>query len=490
MTNDLTRRTFSSAVAGGAAGAFLGLGTARAAPSLPDAVDLAAQQRAGARSPSEDLAKALSAQAKLAPQLGFVAAATAEAAVERSKTVAPGRPLIPTLVKDLADQEGAPTRFGSAAFNDTLPAARSAAYVAALARTNAVSIGKSRTSEFGLSPVIEPIDDAPCRSPWSLEMSAGGSSGGAAAAVASGIVPFAHASDGGGSIRIPAALCGVFGFKPSRGHFPIETTGSGVTDIVCTHVVTRSVRDSALILAALQQDTGGLPRVPLITSAQPIEPLRIGVITGSLTGERPDAAVTAALEEASKLLRAAGHTVTSMAWGLKGTTFADEFQNLWAYGAASSVARTRAAYGDAGVAKLQPLTRTLAVQGQGLSSFDLVKLAARLQNAKTSYDSMFKDVDVLMTPVLTRASIPIGSVPVDGTAALEALRSLVGYTPIQNVAGAPAMSVPLGWTDAGLPIGIHFAGRTGDDERLIRLAFDLEARAPWSGRRPATYAIA
>lgn len=143
--------------------------------------------------------------------------------------------------------------------------------------------------------------------------------------------------------------------------------------------------------------------MPLITSAQPIAPLRIGVIADSLTGERPDAAVAAALEDASKLLRSAGHIVTSMAFGLKGTTFADEFQNLWAYGAASSVARTRAAFGDAGIAKLQPLTRTLAAQGQGLSSF---------------------------------------------------------------------------------------AGRTGDDERLIRLAFDLEARAPWSSRRPATYAVA
>lgn len=481
-----SRRVILQAAAGVATLAGAPSTGARASPApapLADAIDLARRQRSGETAPGDVLEAALASAAALDPKLGFLAASGAEAARARVRAAKPGTPTIPMLVKDLTDQAGLPTRYGSAAFAKSPPAKRDAAFTTGLQALNAVSIGKSATSEFGLSPVIEPIDGPPCRSPWDPTCSAGGSSGGAAAAVAAGVVPLAHGSDGGGSLRIPAALCGVFGFKPSRGRMIGRRPNGDPTDLVCDHVLTRSVRDSALVLAALQIDGGPLAPVPLMSGVDgAAKPLRIGVIEGSIIGRKPDAAVAAALEATQARLRAMGHTTDRVTWPFDGGRFADDFLALWALGAAQGVGDTQAAFGRAGVAALHPLTTDLAARATGI---DGAALGQRLASAKAAYDGLFDGIDVLMTPVLTQAAIPIGSVPVRGDAAIDALRTIVGYTPIQNVAGAPAMSVPMGWTDAGFPIGLQFAGRQGDDAKLMALAFALEAQAPWAERRPA-----
>ncbi len=488
MTVNLTRRQFT-----GFSAAFLGaavtrpLSATQSSAAWPDAIELARRQRSGELSP---LALALStarAMVDLDPRLGFLGADASEAALERIARVEPGGARIPTLIKDLHDQEGLPTRFGSRGFAAAGNSRANGRFVEGLTAVNLLSFGKSATSEAGLLPVIEPAEGVPCRNPWDLGLSAGGSSGGAAAAVAAGVVPLAHASDGGGSIRIPAALCGVFGFKPSRGRMAGQRANAGVTDLNCEHVITRSVRDSALVLAALQgSDNPALPPVPLISSYQGGPRLRIGMVTTSLTNTAPEAEVITVIEAAAALLDDAGHSVERATWPIDGARFAADFLALWSIGAASFVASVRSQFGSEAANLLEPTTLALAEQAEAA---DTEGLPQRLEGYARVYAAWFDGVDVLMSPVISRAQIPVGWLPTDPAEAIAALQGLVGYTPLQNVAGAPAMSVPLGQTTDGLPVGIHFAARPGADEMLIRLAFELEALSPWADRIPAMAAF-
>jgi amidase len=453
---------------------------------LPDdAIGLAARIRSGETSARDAVLAALdraeAAQAKLnfAVLIDRPRAITALPSNDRTA-------VIPTFIKDLNDFKGWPTKNGSRAFAQAPPATANEAFVDALAQMNTLPLGKTATPEFGLMCVTEPLSAGPTRNPWNLDYSTGGSSGGSAAAVAAGVVPIAHANDGGGSIRIPAALCGLFGFKPSRGRLAGQKRADDVAAIAVDHVLTRSVRDAALAMAALQSaDADGLGVVPRL--AGPVgERFRIGVITATADGGQPDAEVQAGIARTRRLLEEMGHRVMDVPWPFDPAAFARDFTALWAMGANDALQAVNRAFGNDGVARLEPLTRYLADQGRALAEADVKALMGRLAAYRDAYNASFREHDLLLTPVLSRHAVKIGELsPNRPSAELMAdMMRLVAYTPVQNLTGAAAMSVPICQATNGLPLGMHFAGRRGDDARLLDLAFQLEMAAPWAQRLP------
>jgi len=371
-----------------------------------DAIEMARQIRSGEISARALVERAVGRVQAAQARLNFLVTPDYERALERVPREE-GAVSLPTLIKDLDDQAGLPTRRGSLALAGAAAARASSRFADALCQMGGNSIGKSATPEFGLSPVTEPLSSGPVLNPWNPTLSTGGSSGGAAAAVAAGVVPFAHASDGGGSIRIPASLCGVFGFKPSRGRSLGSAREDGVTDLVSEHVISRSIRDSALVLAALERPGGS--GGPSVMPMQALDrPLRIGLITGALSGSQPDPETLSALGASRLLVEGMGHSVVDVEWPIETGPFIEDFTNLWAMGAAASVDALREGPGDGALARLDPLTQGLAARGQGVSRLASVALVGRLSTAKRSYDRLFRDIDVLMTPVLSRASLPLG----------------------------------------------------------------------------------
>lgn len=474
-----------------------GAGALLAAPALaqrstaspsgpPDAVATGQAIRSGSTSARDVLLAAIDRAEAAQAQLNFATLIDRAGAVQRL----PGNdrvPTIPTLIKDLNDYKGWPTRNGSRAFAAAPAATANEPFVDAFCQMNVNPIGKSATPEFGLMPVTEPLAAGPTRNPWNPAMSPGGSSGGSAAAVAAGVVPIAHANDGGGSIRIPAALTGLFGFKPSRGRLAGQRREDDPADVAVDHVLARSVRDSALVLASLQgRGVPGLgAELPLMAGPAGAR-FRIGVITATADGGQPDAEVLAGIARTRTLLAGMGHTVLDAPWPFAAADFARDFVALWALGAAQSVAGVNKAFGDDGVARLEPLTLHLADRGRALAQADVAALMGRLAGYRDAYNAGFRDFDLLLTPVLTRHAVPVGSLsPTRPPAGLLAdMMALVAYTPVQNLTGAAAMSMPIMQATSGLPLGMHFAGRRGDDAKLLDLAFQLEAAAPWAQRLP------
>jgi amidase len=317
--------------------------------------------------------------------------------------------------------------------------------------------------------------------------SAGGSSGGSAAAVAAGIVPIAHANDGGGSIRIPASCCGLFGLKPSRGRMLADAGAGSVGDIDVHHCVSRSVRDSALLLALTERSDAEAPHPALgYVSGPTTRRLRIALSTRSYFGQEPDPEVRAATEAAGRLCTELGHSVFEAAPEISGDAFAEHFLTLWAQGPAQLVENLRDAGSVAEVALLEPWTLGLAEEFARKPLGSLQAALGFFAGVERTLDAFFAGVDVWLTPVL--ASLPplLGELAPDVPFATLRERCIryVSYTPIHNVAGTPAMSVPLAWSQAGLPIGAQFAARRGDETTLLRLAYELEAARPWAGRWP------
>lgn len=449
----------------------------------PDATEIALRIRRGELTAREAVADAIRRAEALQPRLNFIVAPDFARAVEKAATATPAGPFggVPTLMKDLVDVPGLPTRKGAAYTKDLpLPTALDA-HAAAWDRAGFVSIGKSTTPEHGFLPTTEPLAFAPTRNPWDLNRSSGGSSGGAAAAVASGVVPIAHASDGGGSIRIPASCCGLFGLKPSRGRTWQKDPDVSVTDIGVELAVSRSVRDSAMLLSLVEKTGQGAALAPVgLVSGPSARRLRIGMIVDNAVGRQPSPEVRAAIESTAALLGDLGHSVRPTAWPMQGERFAQDFLALWALGAADLVKSVP------NPAQLEPFTLDLARTVTTMTAEDVGGLVGRLTQVSQAYDGWFADLDVVLSPVLAHPAVPLGYV--SGNVPFEELRErltdYVGYTPLANVAGAPAMSVPLAWTPTGLPVGSHFMARRGDERTLLELAFELEAARPWALRRP------
>jgi amidase len=330
------------------------------------------------------------------------------------------------------------------------------------------------------------VGTAPTRNPWRLALSTGGSSGGAVAAVAAGMVAVAHASDGGGSIRGPASFCGLFGFKPSRGRTvagdipPDQPAASLIAD----HCVSRSVRDSAAWLAAV---AAGDPMPDAATLRADAPPrLRIGIYQRDVSGALPSPEAQAALALGARLCAALGHEIVETAGpAYDADAAAAAFFTVTAGGMAAMAAQAAAAMGPAFDETLfEPYTRTMIERGRAATPDTMRAAAATLAAAGKDAQAALEGVDVLLSPTVPFTAFPLGQY---GPAAApdkldDFTKRLAGYTAPASLAGWPAMSVPLYWSDAGLPLGCHFAARPGADALLLRLAFQLEQAADWAPR--------
>jgi amidase len=451
-------------------------------PWTPDATEIATRIRRGEMTALEAVEGAIARAQALQPKLNFIVNSDFDRALDKARA-APHGPFggVPTLIKDLNDVPGLPTRNGSAYTLGLPPTQEFDPFVLRFDRAGMVVIGKSSTPEHGFLPTTEPLVFGPTRNPWDPSRSTGGSSGGSAAAVAAGVVPIAHANDGGGSIRIPASNCGLFGLKPSRGRMVANGPDKAVTDLGVEHVVTRSVRDSAAFMSVAEKFGPDVTFPPVgFVQAPSTRRLRVGYVIENAVGRMPDANVVAAVESSATLLRELGHTVAPTKWPIEGERFAQDFRTLWAYGAAELLKAVK------NPALLEPFTVQMAQSLASMPAEAMNGVVERLTLTARQYDSWFDSFDVILTPVLGHPPVELGYVRGDVAyeEMWERLTDYAGYTPLNNVAGAPAMSVPLHWTPDGLPVGSHFAARAGNERTLFELAYELERARPWAGRRP------
>ncbi|MEZ5959489.1 MAG: amidase [Hyphomonadaceae bacterium] len=458
-----------------------------------DATGVAAAIRDGDITATEALDAAIARAESVNGELNFIATPLYDYGRTRATETLSG-PFagVPTLIKDLLPLAGYPTKYGCRAFANNVPQEQPP-YTDAILAAGLVPFGKSTTPEFGLTATTEPLLTGQTKNPWDVTKSSGGSSGGAAVAVASRVVPIAHASDGGGSIRIPASCNGLFGLKPSRGRsVPQGRPDSGI-DISVSGCVSRSVRDTAAWLAAMEAsgDGAAFPSVGVVSGPN-TQRLRIALDIPNALGHEPDADVRAAVEAAAELCRSLGHTVTEGRPTVDGAQFSADFTLLWAAGANEVEQLVRSQAGpDAPIDQLlEPLTLELAAHAREQGTGALVAAIGRLRAVEATYASFFETTaDVYLTPVLAKAPVPLGIIDGGkGMAVFSTLTDYVGYTPLQNIAGAPAMSVPLGMSSGGLPIGIHFSAAKGQEKRLLELAYELEQAQPWADRKPGVRA--
>jgi len=457
-----------------------------------DATGVAAAIRNGEITAAQALDAAIARAERVNPELNFIASPLYDygrtRAAERLAGPFAG---VPTLIKDLMPMTGQPTKFGARAFANNI-AQEQPPYMDALLAAGLVPFGKSTTPEFGLTATTEPMLGGATKNPWDVTRSSGGSSGGAAVAVAARVVPIAHASDGGGSIRIPASCNGLFGLKPSRG----RTVSGGRPDpgieISVNGCVSRSVRDTAAWLAATEQTGAGaaFPAVGVVAGPS-TQRLRIIVDIPNALGREPDPEIRAAIESTAELCRSLGHDVRDFSSPIDGAQFSADFILLWANGALEVVQLVQSHAGPNAPLDqlLEPLTIELAEHARSQGPAALQAAIGRLRRVEAQYAEIFTTADVMLTPVLAKVPVPLGQIAgTGGMAVFATLSDYVGYTPLQNVAGGPAMSVPLTWSEGGLPIGSHFSAAKGQERRLLELAYELEQARPWASRRPGVNA--
>lgn len=403
---------------------------------------------------------------------------------------------VPFLLKDLlAAYAGVRMTSGSAFLRDFVPT-HDSELVARYKRAGLVVVGKTNTPEYGIMPTTEPALFGPSRNPWDTTRTTGGSSGGSAAAVAAGLVPLAHANDGGGSIRIPASCCGLFGLKPTRARNPLGPDfGDMFSGLVAEHVVTRSVRDSAALLDATSgPDVGDPywappPARPFLqeVGADPGK-LRIAFTTTAPSGVQIHPDCIAAVNDAIRLCSDLGHEVVEAAPKLDGTLMAPMFMIVWSAGCAWTIDGAARALGrQPAPDQFEPGTWALYQMGLAQTGAGYMTALAWIQSASRDVARFMLDYDVWLTPTLGEPPLPLGSFdsPVEHPmAGMARAVQFVPFTPVCNMTGQPAMSVALYWNDQGLPVGTHFVGRFGDEATLFRLAAQLEAARPWADRRP------
>lgn len=448
-----------------------------------DAVGVAERLRRGEVSAREVADAALARAEAVNPLLNAVVLTDRERIRQAGRTRRTGVFAdVPTFIKDNTDLKGLPTRHGSRAVSGA-PAAADSAFARQYLAQGFTVIGKSTMPEFGFNASTEFAGGLPpTRNPWLLSHSSGASSGGSAALVASGVVPIAHANDGGGSIRIPAACCGLVGLKPTRGRLVDgEAARSLPVKIVSEGVVTRSVRDTAHFFAGMERiyRNPKLPPVGLVEGAASRR-LRIGLVTDSITGHATDDETRQAVLDTAHLLEAQGHTVEELTLPVP-PRFADDFSTYW--GMLSFLAATfgkRVMGPDFDAAKLDNLSQGLAqLYRRNLHKTPLVLY--RLQRSWQDYARIFDTRDVVLSPVLAHVTPELGHLspaqPFDTL--FERLLRYVSFTPLNNASGSPAMSLPLGADVRGLPIGVQFSARQGDERTLLSLAYELEALRPW-----------
>lgn len=458
-----------------------------------DAVATAQRVRAGELSALEAVNAALVRLRARNPSINAVIDVWEDEATTRARAgVEPGLLAgVPFLLKDTIEYPGQRFAMGSRTRLAT-PGRKLDPWLAAMQAEGAVFIGKTSTPEFGLMDVTEPLAFGPTLNPWRRDVTSGGSSGGSAAAVAARIAPVAHGSDGGGSIRFPAACCGVFGFKPSRGRTtrPGPTFDARLASNVSTHVLTLSVRDSALVFAVADAALRGLPggaadhwvRQPLRRG------LRVALITRPMHGGPLATAWEAALARAAALMRSLGHEVVPCEWPFDAPALHAAFFDRWARGVHAEVASLPEPERRRFLDGVEPWTLGLAREGAALGAERLEAMVQLCLQAGPQMEAFHREWDLLMTPMSAVHPVPLGhhAPDIDYPTLRERVSHNVAFTPPQNIAGLPGMSVPLAWADDGLPLGVHFSAGAGRDELLFQLAYQLEAAQPWAQRRPPT----
>jgi amidase len=452
----------------------------------------------GKASPEELLDAALARAERLNPELNAIIRPMEAEARAAIKAGLPDGPLkgVPFLLKDLAaEYAGVAMSEGSRFLGEHNVANEDQELTRRFKSAGLVIFGKTNTPEFGLLPTTEPELFGPTHNPWDPTRTPGGSSGGSAAAVASGLVPAAHANDGGGSIRIPASCCGVFGLKPSRGRNSLAPHyGDVASGIVAEHVVTRSVRDSAALLDATAGPATGDPYwapPPERPFAQEVgaDPgaLRIALSTKPINGVPVDPDCVAAAEDAAALCAELGHHVEEATPDFDpalGETFSQVWVGFlgWAVDDWSRRMGRTPREGD-----FEPWTARMLEVSREQSTADYLLAVQDVQAAGRTLARFLQTYDLMLTPTVASPPMPLGSFDyVDGNRARarESVFALAAFTPLCNVAGNPAMSVPLFWTAAGLPVGAHFIGRAADEATLFRIAAQLEEARPWADKRP------
>jgi len=487
-----------------------------------DGLALAGLVRRGEVSAVELLEAAIARIEAHNPTLNAVVRKRYEAARVEAAQVNTDAPFagVPFLVKDLiATIAGEPTGHGNRVLS-AIAMPRDSELVRRYRAAGLVMVGRTNTPEFGLTPYTEPVLFGPTRNPWSLEHSPGGSSGGSAAAVAARFVPVASGGDGGGSIRIPASCCGLFGLKPSRGTTPTGPEfGELWRGFAIEHAVSRSVRDSAALLDATAGADAGAPYAapaqarPFVDETR-TEPgrLRIAFTRKPLFGRNVHADCIAGLEASARLLESLGHSVEEATPPVDGEACALAFVTILTgevraeIEAVSRLAGRRPRAGD-----FEPSTYSMGLLGRSLSAAQYADASRTLQMAARTMAPFFGQHDVLMTPTLGAPPALIGALQPSLAEArfmrvvnamnagwlLNALRVInplvektfdyIPFTPLFNVTGQPAMSVPLHWNAAGLPIGMQFVAPLGGEATLFRLAGQLEQARPWFDRVPPGY---
>lgn len=454
-----------------------------------DGVATAAAVDAGALRPFEVVEAALKRAEHVEADLGAVVASDADRALDSAAKLdrRGGLAGVPTFIKDMVDSQGYRTTWGSQGLAGGPSARESAGIARQFDQMGMVTLGKSSMSEFGFVPCAEPPGVQPTRNPWNTDRTTGGSSGGSAALVAAGVVPIAHAADGGGSIRIPAACCGLVGLKPTRWRvlphreeqvLPVAVTVDGV--------VTRTVRDTAEWLIAAE----GLYRSAKMPSAQTARtPLRRRLRIGAMIDLPEGLPVEVTIDEPTrrtfeatgKLLESLGHTVEEVSAPVDGS-FGDDFVTYFEMLAFLATRTARLTHGrHVRTERFSDFTRGMA-SGAVRDRRNLVGAVRRLRRSSAQMAEFHKTYDILLSPVTSTVAPPIGHLANDVAHAelLARVFAWMPYTPIANAAGTPSLSLPLGLDDVdGVPVGAMLSAAHGQDPVLLQLAFELEEAVAW-----------
>lgn len=468
---------------------------------------------------SELVEEAITRIERLNPQVNAVIHKMYESARNTAEGDLPDGPFkgVPFLLKDLgAAYAGVPLQSGCRFFRDFVPD-HDSEMVKRYKAAGVIILGKTNTPELGLDCVTEPELFGPSNNPWDLTRTTGGSSGGTAAAVAARMVPLAHGSDGGGSIRMPASCCGVFGLKPTRGRNPMgPDVGEAWRGLACHHVITRSVRDSAVMLDATAGADIGAPYF----AAPPARPFlsEVGTDPGKLCiafnsehfwGGTVGSDCVKGLEATAKLCQELGHEVVEAAPQIDGKAIAAAFLAIVFVETRAFIEEAEVLLGrKASYRYFEPITWVCGLLGRQYQAPEFSKSLNLIQREARQVGEFFDKYDVMLTPTLAMPPVVTGTLKPRGFQAvvMKLLGSLnaggminrfsridtlaqqffafMPYTPLFNATGQPAMSVPLYWNDEGLPIGMQFVGRYGDEATLFRLAGQLEKVRPWADRIP------
>ena len=468
-------------------------------PPLPDATDLATLVASSQTSATELLDAALAATARLNPALNAVVLVQEEAARRAIAAGLPHGPFrgVPFLLKDLgAEAVDFPSHNGSRLFADTRYR-RNSAIFERMRDTGVVTFGRTTAPEGGIGPATEAaVYGGPTRNPWNLDHTPGGSSGGAGAAVAAGIVPFAHGSDGGGSVRIPASSCGLFGMKPTRARLPDGPyAGEGWAGMAIDGFLTRSVRDTAVMLDACEGADPGAPYVapPLLQGhaqaiSRPPRRLRVRFCDTTFTGDAIHPEVRAAVLDAAKLLESLGHHVEPGLPKADVAMMLRAWTDIVAVGTALSI-RT-ALKGRTLSDFVEGVGRGALAHAETLHPTRYLQAVGEVHAFGRQMAAVFDDTDILLSATLAEPPARVGRFAHDTEDYLDyrlGPGKVFAYSPfcaVFNASGQPAASVPLGMSSDGLPIGVHLAAAFGQDETLIALCAELERAAPWAHRLP------